>query len=308
MAFEEFEFLRWIRRRTRPTRRVSLGIGDDCAAIKLQGTGPLLVTTDLIVATVDFEPATTPARAVGRKAMAVNLSDVAAMGCRPGFAVCSLALSHGCARAYARGLHRGLQDTAEEFGVEVVGGDLSATPGPLVLNVALFAFAGDLRPIPRSGARPGDLVLATGAFGGSILGRHLAFTPRVREGVALNRACRVHAMIDVSDGLAADLGHILEESGVGAVLEAAAIPIHRDAVRRARVTGRAPLEHALSDGEDFELLAVVARRDAPRALATDLGGTPVRVIGEITTRKGLWLRDERGTVRRHGTEGYRHRW
>ncbi|MBI3272135.1 MAG: thiamine-phosphate kinase [Planctomycetes bacterium] len=306
MPFDEFTFLRWIRRRTRPSRRVSLGIGDDCAAIPLVGKGPLLVTTDMLVASVDFEPDATPARAVGRKAMAVNLSDVAAMGCEPGFAVSSIALPRGCPLAYARGIHRGLAERAEAFGVEVVGGDLSATPGPLVLNVALFAFARDLRPVPRSGARPGDVLLATGAFGGSILGRHLAFTPRVREAVALNRATRIRAMIDVSDGLAADLGHLLEESGVGAVLREEAVPIHPDAERLARTDGRTALHHALTDGEDFELLLAVAPRDVKRALAADLGGTPLRVLGEFTKKKGLWLAGAGRPPRRLRADGFRH--
>ncbi|MBI5366225.1 MAG: thiamine-monophosphate kinase [Planctomycetes bacterium] len=308
MALDEFTFLRWVRRRARPGRRVALGIGDDCAVIRPgRGAGPLFITTDMIVGEVDFDPATASARAIGHKAMAVNLSDAAAMGLAPGFAVCSLALPRGTRTAFARALQRGLTETAAAYGVEVVGGDLSATPGPLMVNVALFGFAGRLRPVTRAGARPGDVLLATGAFGGSILGRHLAVRPRVREAVALNRAVRPHAMIDVSDGLAADLGHILEASGVGAVLRAADVPIHRDAARAARADGRSPLDHAQTDGEDIELRVAVPPRAVARALATPLGGTPLRAIGEFTRRPGLRLQDAAGKVRRLRPGGYRHR-
>jgi thiamine-monophosphate kinase len=157
--------------------------------------------------------------------------------------------------------------------------------------------------VRRSGARPGDWLLVTGPLGGSILGKHLTFTPRVREALALHALADLHAMIDVSDGLAVDVHHIGEESGCGAVLRAEAIPVSEAA--RQMTDGRTPLDHALTDGEDFELVFALAPDDAQRLLSDQpVAGITLSLIGECVER-GLWL-EEGGSRRALEPRGYEH--
>src|SRR5262249_30794119 len=152
------------------------------------------------------------------------------------------------------------------FQVAIVGGDTNSWDGKLVISVTLLGESTGRGPVTRSGARPGDWLLVTGALGGSILGKHLDFTPRVHEAIALNATADLHAMIDISDGLAADVNHLCEESRCGAVLWGDRIPIS-DAGKR-MADGRSPLEHALGDGEDFELAFATSRAEAERLIAT----------------------------------------
>jgi thiamine-monophosphate kinase len=242
-------------------------------------------------------------RRVGRKAMAVNLSDVAAMAGRPVAAVVSVGLPRRGGRALAEELYRGLRELADAFDTAVVGGDTNSWDGPLVISVTVLGEATARGPVTRRGARPGDWLLVTGPLGGSILGKHLDFTPRVREALALHEAADLRAMIDVSDGLAADVNHLCAESGCGAVLRAADIPI-AEAVRGLN-DGRPPLEHALGDGEDFELVFAVAPADGERLLRSQpVPGVTLHRVGECV-EAGLWL-DEGG--RRHALppRGYVH--
>jgi thiamine-monophosphate kinase len=175
-----------------------------------------------------------------------------------------------------------LLECAEAYGVCLVGGDVTGTAGPLVVNVALLGEVMADRAVLRGGARAGDALLVTGSLGGSLLGRHLRIQPRADEGITLARDYHATAMIDISDGLARDLYHILDESGVGARVEATAIPVSGDAVRMAETSGRTALEHALGDGEDFELLFTLAERDAARLLADQPFDVRVARIGSIT--------------------------
>src|SRR5262249_28267856 len=195
-------------------------------------------------------------RGVGRKAMAVNLSDIAAMAGQPVAAVVSVGLPRKGGMKLAEELYLGLREVADAFDTAVAGGDTNSWDGPLVLSVTLLGETTERGPVTRAGARPGDWLLVTGPLGGSILGHHLDFTPRVREALALHAAAPLHALIDVSDGLAADVGHICAESRCGAVLRAESIPV--SAAARSLDDGRSPLEHALADGEDFELVCAVA--------------------------------------------------
>src|SRR5262245_6308891 len=174
----EFDFIRWLRERTPAQAGVTVGPGDDCAVVSDSAGRPWLVTTDMLMDGVHFKLAEAGARRVGRKAMAVNLSDIAAMGGRPRWAVASLALPQGNGGALAEGLYLGLREAADAFGVALVGGDTNAWTGPLVISVTLIGEAGPQGPILRRGAKPGDWLIATGPFGGSIAGRHLDFTPR----------------------------------------------------------------------------------------------------------------------------------
>src|SRR5260370_30245449 len=237
----------WLRRRTAPDPRVLLGPGDDTAVLRLAADRPCLITTDMLLDGSCFVLAEAGPRRVGRKAMAVNLSDIAAMAGQPVAAVVSVGLPRRQGLALAQELHAGLCEMADAFEVALVGGDTNSWDGPLVISVTLLGTPTGRGPVTRSGARPGDWLLTTGPLGGSILGKHLDFTPRVREACLLHDLADLHAMIDVSDGLAADVQHLCEESRCGAVLWAERIPISPAA--QGMTDERSALEHALVDGE-----------------------------------------------------------
>jgi thiamine-monophosphate kinase len=240
------------------------------------------------------------ARRVGRKAMAVNLSDIAAMAGEPLAAVVSVGLPRRGGTALAEELYLGLREMADAFDTPIVGGDTNSWDGPLAISVTVHGRPTGRGPVLRRGARPGDLAFVTGPLGGSILGHHLDFTPRIREAIALHQAVELRAMIDVSDGLTADAWHICEESGCGLVLRAESIPISEDA--RRMNDGRSPLDHALSDGEDFELFFAVSPEVGRRLL--DSSPVPVHHIGEFV-ETGLWL-EESGQRRAIAPRGYTH--
>src|SRR5437868_1024219 len=299
----EFAFIDWLRGRTPPAPRVRIGPGDDTAAVSFPAGRDCLVTTDMLLEGSCFRLAEAGPRRVGRKAMAVNLSDIAAMAGRPVAAVVSLGLPRQGGRALAEELYLGLREAADAFDTAIVGGDTNSWDGPLVISVTIVGEATGRGPVRRAGARPGDWLFATGPLGGSILGRHLTFTPRVREALQLHQFADLHAMIDVSDGLAADLHHICEESHCGAVLRAEVIPIHADARRLS--DNRSPLEHALSDGEDFELVFAVAPDDGQKLLASQpITEVNLVHIGECVDT-GLWL-EEKQQRRELQPAGYVH--
>jgi thiamine-monophosphate kinase len=306
----EFAFIDWLRQRTPPTERMLLGPGDDTAILRWPGGANCLVTTDMLLEGSCFRLAEThsgvpgagTARQIGRKALAVNLSDIAAMAGIPVAAVVSVGLPRKGGRTLAEELYLGLREMADAFDTAIIGGDTNSWDGPLVINVALLGEATPRGAVCRKGARPGDRLLVTGPLGGSLLGKHLDFTPRVREALALHEAVDLHAMIDISDGLAADVAHLCDESGCGAVLHAEAIPI-ADAARAMR-DERSPLEHALGDGEDFELVFAVSVADAE----TLLRSPPIpglAIIGGCVAERGLWL-EENGHRRPLPPLGYVH--
>jgi thiamine-monophosphate kinase len=242
-------------------------------------------------------------RRVGRKAMAVNLSDIAAMAGRPVAAVVSVGLPRKDGRTLAEELYLGLREVADAFDTAVVGGDTNSWDGPLVLSVTILGEATERGPVRRSGALMGDWLLVTGPLGGSILGKHLDFTPRVREALQLHTVADLHAMIDVSDGLAADVWHLCTESRCGAVLRAESIPLTNEA--RRMDDGRSPLEHGLADGEDFELVFAVSPEDGRRLVETQpVPGITLVHIGACV-EQGLWL-EEQGRRRPLEPKGYVH--
>ena len=222
---DEFALIDWLRRRTPADPRVLLGPGDDCAAVRLAPDWPCLITTDMLLEGSCFLLAEAGPRRVGRKAMAVNLSDIAAMAGQPTAAVVSLGLPRQGGLALAEELYRGLREMGDAFNVAIVGGDTNSWDGPLVISVTLVGQPTGRGPVTRSGAKPGDWLVVTGELGGSILGKHLDFTPRIHEAISLHASTDLHAMIDVSDGLAGDVNHLCEESHCGAVLWADRIPI-----------------------------------------------------------------------------------
>jgi thiamine-monophosphate kinase len=299
----EFAYIDWLRRRTPADPRVLLGPGDDTAVLRLTPASPCLITTDMLLEGSCFRLAEAGPRRVGRKAMAVNLSDIAAMAGRPVAAVVSVGLPRQGGRALAEELYLGLREMADAFNTALVGGDTNSWDGPLVISVTLLGEATERGAVTRRGAKPDDWLLVTGPLGGSILGKHLDFTPRVREALQLHALAPLHAMIDLSDGLAADVGHLCTESGCGAVLRAEALPIS-DAAAQLR-DGKSPLEHALSDGEDFELVFAVPPAAGHELLATQpVPGITLAHIG-MCVPTGLWL-EEAGQRRPLEPRGYVH--
>ncbi|NQT21511.1 MAG: thiamine-phosphate kinase [Planctomycetes bacterium] len=299
----EFALIDLIRRRAAASDAVPVGIGDDCAVLDAPG-GPVVITTDMIIEGVHFEE-TDPLLEVGWKATCVSFSDIAAMGLRPTALLCAAALPEGFSMQQAEEIFRGINHACTEFGVALVGGDTTSSTGPLSLcTTALGKADGHLKPLLRSGAQEGDTILVTGSLGGSILGKHLTFRPRVDEAVALNDSFDVHAMIDISDGLAADLTHIIEESNLGAIIEADKIPTADAAHELARHTGKTPLQHALSDGEDFELLFTMHPDAAARLLKQPAFEVPVSAIGRIIDA-GLFIELD-GQRRPLEPKGYEH--
>ena len=291
----EFDYIRRLRGRIPPAPGVIVGPGDDCAVL----ARPLrnqLVTTDVLQDGVDFVLAECGPAVAGRKAMAVNLSDIAAMAGVPTAAVVGLCLPRSGGTRVADGVYEGLKSVADDFGVAIVGGDTNSWDGPLVISVTVLGEVSNRGPVKRSGAKPGDWLLLTGPVGGSLLGRHLSPQPRVKEALALHAVADLHAMIDISDGLAADVLHLCEESHCGIEWKGAAVPIHPDAVTRSRTTNRTALWHALNDGEDFELAFAVSEDDGRQLLA----GKPVEGIalyhcGTFVV-SGQWIRGPEGTI------------
>lgn len=300
----EFAYIAWLRERTAEAPSVRVGPGDDCAVLA-GSAADWLVTTDMLLEGRHFVLAEHGPRRIGRKALAVNLSDIAAMGGRPAAAFVSVALPVGMAEAVGKELFLGMREAADQFETAIAGGDTNTWTGGLVVSVTLLGQPGPQGPILRKGAKPGDWLMTTGSFGGSILGKHLDFTPRIREGLMLQQHARLHAMIDVSDGLSGDVWHICEESGVGAVLFAERIPVS-DAARQTG-GGRPPLEHALADGEDFELAFAVSPADGERLEKTQpIPGIALTHIGDFVAERALFLKDAAGQ-RRIEPRGFVHR-
>lgn len=256
----ESDFLRLLKQRLSglpSAPEIELGVGDDAAILRLHRDPRFVVTTDMLLDGVDFEIASCGYRSAGRKAMHKNLSDIAAMGARPIAAFVSVALPHGCREEDAAELLDGLCTAAERFHCPIAGGDTKRSPSGLVVNVAIAGCATGKDFVRRSGARPGDALWVSGRLGGSVLGHHATFEPRLDLARALASRDAVSAMIDLSDGLSTDLGHLAEASSVGFELDAARIPLSAAAHALAAQDGTSALDHALCDGEDYELLFTV---------------------------------------------------
>lgn len=286
----ETEFLRWLSERLPPHPNLRLGAGDDAAVLDLGARPECVVTVDLITDGVDFRLPETSLEHVGRKALAVNLSDMAAMAARPLAAVVALALPRTGALDVAIGIYEGILPLAERYQLAIAGGDTNTWDGPLAISVTLIGQASDHGVLRRSGARPGDAIVVTGEFGGSILGKHLDFDPRVAEALLLNERYELHAGMDVSDGLSLDLNRLCQASGCGAVLDFSAIPIAAAAreLARSRSDGQTALDHALSDGEDFELLLAVPPSVARQMVKEQPLDVPLTIVGEFVSEPGLW--------------------
>ena len=302
----ELSFVRWLRERAVSHPQVPLGIGDDAALVEISAGHVSVVTTDMLMDGVDFRLAEVSPRLVGRKSLAVNLSDIAAMGARPVAAFVSVSLPRAGGEPLARELYEGLFELAAEYETAIAGGDTNSWDGPLVINVTLIGEVQAERAWLRGGAKPGDKILVTGDFGGSILGKHLTFAPRLKAAAWLSEHAEIHAAMDVSDGLSLDLARLLTESRCGAEMDLDRVPISEAARQLAQNTGKSPLEHALGDGEDFELILAVPPSEAERLLAIQPLDTRLTCIGEFVEEPGLWATSQGGR-RALAPQGYEHR-
>lgn len=301
------------------------GLGDDAAVFTPPAGRDVVVTADTVTAGVHFFPATDPAD-VAWKALAVNLSDLAAMGAQPLGYTLALALSDAENDPWVAAFADGLGAAQRAFGIDLLGGDTTATPGPLSLSVTAFGTVATGRAVARSGARAGDVVCVTGTIGDGALGlraaqgdhlglskQHAAFLagryhrPQPRLGVLSDACDGVTAAADISDGLIADAGHIAAASGVRIVLDAGAVPLS-DAVRAAVALDSTHLETALTGGDDYELVFAVASGhvDDVRAAGADLG-VAVTPIGRVEAGEGIVVLDASGADLRFEKPGWRHR-
>ena len=286
------------------------GIGDDCSVLSVGGGESLVFTADLLTEGVHFLRTATSPRELGRKSLAVNLSDVAAMGARPVATLLSIALPADAADTWAAEFMLGYRELSEKFGVTLAGGDTTRSLSGLTINVTAIGRAADAHLKRRSDARPGDVIFTAGELGTSgaglqdiLAGRcdtpaaavHRNPQPQVAEGIWLGERPEVHAMMDISDGIASDLRHILHQSGVGAEVDTECIPTPVD------------LETAVSGGEDYKLLFTVAPESANTLLSNYRlrFGDEFHFIGRITGGNHLeWLRN--GTPLPVDWQGFRH--
>ena len=306
----EFELIARLTRSLPINHSVVVGAGDDCAVLDLGVPDRwLLFKTDAVVEGIHFISSTPPEQ-IGHKALARCLSDIAAMAGTPTAALVTVALPSNFEPEAVAAIYAGINTLAERHEVAVVGGETTTNPERRLISVALLGWVHRGKAVLRSEAKAGDAIFVTGELGGSLAGKHLTFEPRLAEARWLAQHFAVHAMIDVSDGLAGDLRHILKASGVGAELLATSIPISRAARHAARAssTAKPALLAALTDGEDFELLFTLAKRDAVPVLDAwrkQFPNLPLTCIGKITATPGVHIRDRQG-VRPLTANGYVH--
>ena len=284
---------------------VEVGIGDDAAATKPAEGALLLSTSDMLVEGIHFDLDTCDPVTLGRKSLSVNLSDIAAMGGEPRHFLLSMAIPPSVSVEFLDDFMYGMLGRAEQFEVSLIGGDTCASSGGLVISITVIGEQFPEKIIRRSGARPGDIICVTGTLGDSALGlemlkagerggpatqKHLDPFPRVREGMALADARIPSAMIDISDGLLADLGHILECSASGARVEWDKIPLSPFFLEKCGPFSDHTMSLALAGGEDYELLftAPPSRKNEIFQLFASLD-TPVAVVGEVTAGSKLSL-------------------
>lgn len=238
-------------------KRVVAGSGDDAAIVRGPASGDLLVLkTDCVVENVHFDNNAAP-EAVGWKAMMRSLSDFAAVSGIPEFALITLMVNRARKVAWVSGIYRGLARAARLFDVSIVGGETSAAPRMAAISVCVVGRVEKNRWVSRRGGKAGDDLFVTGRLGGSIRGKHLRFVPRIEESRWLTENFRIHAMMDLSDGLGADLPRLAKASGVGFQIDNTALP---------RTPG-ASVKNAISDGEDYELLFAVSPDDSQKLQA-----------------------------------------
>ena len=304
------------------------GIGDDCAVIGPFGEKVLLVTADLLVENVHFILDRIPPEHIGEKAVAVNLSDIAAMGGHPRHVIVSVAISHLFPAQLLSGIYDGIKNACKNYGVNILGGDTSSSPGGLFINVTAIGEADRDKVVYRHGARVGDRIYVCGMLGESIAGlkiikgeisadpaqwpsliaAHTCPRPKIEEGEIIGRSGLASAMIDISDGIVADLGHICEQSGVGAEIYENMLPISEDLLALGQGYNLDITEYALMGGEDYALLFTVAPENGDRLekLLTRQAHIPPAFIGRITSGSSIRCVGPDGKQRNLGKKGFDH--
>lgn len=317
MPLAEKALIARLRRRTAEGSNVVTGIGDDAAVLRLPVGHEALITTDFTLEGIHFRRDWHPANAVGHRCLTRGLSDIAAMGGEPLAAFLSLALPPDLPQKWVDGFMRGLLDLAGKFAVSLAGGDTAESPDGILADIVVLGSAPRGKAILRSGARPGDRIYVSSALGGSAAAvrrmleeakrrlkpleypQHFFPEPRLALGRTLREKNLASAMIDISDGLSTDLAHICEESGVGAELQAEAIP-------RATVGNPArdvELDFALHGGEDYELLFTAPRG---KRIPTRVAGVPIALIGHVTRGKRVFLMKKNGERYELRPQGWEH--
>jgi thiamine-monophosphate kinase len=301
--------------------RFPIGIGDDMAQVAIDGGASVLITTDMLLDGVHFDLKTATLEQVGYKSMAASLSDCAAMATIPLCAVCAVALPKGFGQKEMKELHAGLIRAGRMFDCELIGGDITAWAThtqKLAVNVTMLSKpSGYHPPVRRNGAKVGDVICVSGTLGGSLAGKHLSFTPRVQLALAMTKLVRLHAMMDLSDGLSTDLNRICTQSNVGAVIDADKVPISSRRLTPPAMKLTTPsgsedraLSAALNDGEDFELLFTIAPGEWER-LNGGLRAHPtlectITCIGTITDTGRMELKMADGSIRSLEPKGFDH--
>ena len=291
----EFGLIDRLSKNIRPSSRVIKGIGDDAAVIKHTKNSYLLFSCDMLLEDRHFKRSS-GGYLIGKKALSVNVSDIAAMGGVPEYCVVSLGVPGSLRAKYADDIYKGIKAVARKFKIDLVGGD-TINSKKIIIDIAVLGKVEKKNLALRSGARAGDWIFITGSLGGSLKGRHLDFTPRLKEASFLVGNFKVNAMIDVSDGLLVDLGHILEESKKGAAVYERCVPVSRDAK---------DFDSAVRDGEDFELVFTVSKREGGRLIKKWPFKTRLSRIGEICGDRGCYLVRKNGEKEKLRLVGYTH--
>ena len=302
----ELDLIKWIKENTKSGKPVLVGVGDDSAVIDISKNKSLIISTDTLLDGTHFRQNDCTPKLIGQKAIASSISDIGAMGCKPNYALVSISFPEETDESYCKEIFRGVISTSHKYGMQIIGGDVVSGNCPLNINITVIGTSISGKTVKRSGAKVNDVIIVTGDLGGSILGKHLMFEPRVFEGVKLNERFNVNSMIDISDGLLIDLFHILEESNLGAVIDEQTIPISSDAYKLSRKTKKSPLCHALTDGEDYELLFTVNETTAYKILNTSELSVNLTRIGRIRKEKGLYIKDLNGKEQFVEPRGYEH--
>ena len=296
--------------------RLILSIGDDAAAFRPRPGYVMLVSSDALIEGIHFDRKSTSAEALGWKALAVSLSDIAAMGGGPLYLTTTLGIPPETPSRFVAGFYRGLNGLASRHGVAVVGGDTCSSPKGLFIDVTILGEVKTREMLTRSGARPGDSLYVTGTLGESAIGleflkrkskisltrnrfieRHLRPIPRLSIGRYVSSHRLASALIDISDGISTDLHHLCKQSQVGAVIEECKIPLPKLTIGMKAQLVTSLLDYALNGGEDYELLfSVPAKRR--HLVPSHIDGIPVQEIGKITGQRGTcWIKEGKRTRR-----------